>query len=221
MENLESLTVIIAIFIVIRLLSFARSNAKAKRVGKEGEKELFRILTSCKSRGDYAIGNLYIPTSDESITELDGLFINIRGVFVIEAKAYRGTIYGSERNHDWTKAMMTGNGVDKRTFYNPIMQNSGHVKAIRNLLGAHSLPIYNVVAFSDSADLSNIDVKSKDVFVVNYKDIPTLLADPRLPECLRKEDINLLSKKLRKYRKVKASVKRKHIKTIKKLYEKE
>lgn len=213
MEYIKYIIAIAVILAAIFLIKRLFSNWKVKRIGKAGEKEMLKLLKSCRKRGDYAAGNLYIPVGD-SITELDGLFINKRGVFVFEAKAYRGTVYGSDSQHDWSKTMQTNKGSEKNTFYNPIMQNSGHVRAVKSAVKSLNAPVYNVVAFADSADISNVHTNAAGTFVINFREIPSLLATTGSPILSRKE-VKELGKEFKAFKKVKKSVLRKHIKEVK------
>lgn len=214
MENYKHFIIVIAMIFIIRLVFALFSNHKVKKVGKAGEKKLFKILKSCKTGNDYAAGNLYIPVANDNITELDGLFINERGIFVFEAKNYTGTIYGNDLSHDWSKTMFTKNGTEKKTFYNPIMQNSGHVRAVKNAIDLSNTPVFNVVAFADSADITKVETNSPYTYVVNYREIPSLLRNTGTSAISRKE-IKRLKDEFKKFKKVKKSTLRKHIKDVK------
>ena len=110
--------------------------------------------------------------------------------------------------------MFTKNGTEKKTFYNPIMQNSGHVRAVKNSIDLSNTPVFNVVAFADSADITKVETNSPYTYVVNYREIPSLLRNTGTPAISRKE-IKRLKNEFKRFKKVKKSTLRKHIKDVK------
>lgn len=63
--------------------------------------------------------------------ELDVLMLHERGVFVFESKNYSGWIFDSENQQMWTQSL---NRYTKTRFYNPVMQNAAHVRALSRRL---------------------------------------------------------------------------------------
>lgn len=53
------------------------------------------------------------------------------GIFVIETKNYKGWIYGSERDRQWTQVIYKR----KERFQNPLRQNCRHTKVLSELTG--------------------------------------------------------------------------------------
>lgn len=90
------------------------------------------------------------------------LFITQKGIFVIESKNYSGWIFGNEADRYWTVVLEGGH---KNRFYNPIMQNRGHVKWLANYL-ADDTPLFSIVAFSVRCELKKVTVNSDEVHVV-------------------------------------------------------
>ena len=69
------------------------------------------------------------------------------GLYVFECKNYRGKIYGSDNDEYWVSK--TRNGAF--SFYNPIKQNEGHIRALKSHL---DIPMYNIVVFSNTSILN-------------------------------------------------------------------
>ena len=114
--------------------------------------------------------NLYVPRDNSKTSEIDIIMFHPKGLFVIESKNYSGWIFGNESHKQWTQTLPIGYGEShKERFYNPIMQNSTHIRAIRKHID-DSIPIYSVIAFSDKCTLKDVTVKS-NVIVTYYSNL--------------------------------------------------
>lgn len=81
-------------------------------------------------------------------TQVDHILVSRFGVFVIETKDYKGWIFGDPTQPKWTQVIFWL----RFRFQNPIIQNSGHVGAVQELLDF--LPpaaIKSVVVFTGDA----------------------------------------------------------------------
>lgn len=116
-------------------------------IGHRGEKLTERELKLVKllGRDGKVLRNVYVPKENEGTSEIDVLFVTQKGIFVIESKNYSGWVFGNEADRYWT---VTLPGRQKNRFYNPIMQNGGHVKWLKRYL-ADDTPLFSVVAFSE------------------------------------------------------------------------
>jgi restriction system protein len=65
------------------------------------------------------------------------------GIFVIETKNYRGWIFGSEKQRQWTQQIYRS----KHKFQNPLHQNKLHVKALMQFLNLPEDHFHSVVLF--------------------------------------------------------------------------
>ena len=126
-----------------------RSFADLKKdKGAYGEYLLCYLLRREKGRWLY---NLYIPGREEA-TELDALFICSRGVFLFESKNFSGRIYGLLSQPDWVQSVKTEKGIRKLRFFNPMMQNGAHARALKALLPENT-PVYPMVVFGRESTL--------------------------------------------------------------------
>lgn len=112
--------------------------------GYYGEYLVFSELFDAIPGRGKIIMNLQIPGSYGNTTELDLVFIHETGVYVFEIKHYKGTIYGKTEDEKWTQYFRT---TPNQRFYNPVRQNSGHVKALSDLLG--DAAVYSIVVFTN------------------------------------------------------------------------
>ena len=134
--------------------------------GKYGEYRLYQYLQSFESMGCKFLFNLYVPRDNDKTSEIDVILFHPKGLFVIESKNYSGWIFGNENNKYWTQTLPVGRGRShKEKFYNPIMQNATHIRAIRKHIN-DTIPVYSVIAFSDNCTLKDVTVKSN--LIVTY-----------------------------------------------------
>lgn len=185
--------------------------------GKHGEYLTYKKLKEYETDGGKFLFNCYLPKEDGKTTEIDVLLIHSTGIFVIESKNYSGWIYGSESAKTWTQTLLTGNRkVHKEHFYNPIMQNSTHVKWLREIVGTN-IPIYSVIAFSERCTLKAIPVESPDVVVINRQDIGESVKHMgnRSIQALSKMDISRIQEMLYPYTQTTEYEKQQHIDNIK------
>ena len=131
---MESVSFIIGIVIVIGLFFLLRWLIPSK--GKIGEKVVAGKLDHLPKDQYRVLNNVTIQHPKTVLR--DHLVVSIYGIFVIDTKNYNGWIYGGEHAEYWTQNIY-GN---KYQIYNPILQNAGHVRALRRVLKDYEpLPI--------------------------------------------------------------------------------
>lgn len=135
--------------------------------GRLGEFYTYKCLNSLTGYKRYLF-NLYVPQSNGETTELDVVLLHESGIYVFESKNYGGWIFGTESQQYWTQTLPTGRGrSQKNQFYNPILQNNGHLKWLQTFLADQTLPFYSYIVFSDRCTLKNITLTSGKHYVVN------------------------------------------------------
>lgn len=116
---------------------------------------LFMRLEKIK-RHSKILTNLLIPTKD-GFTEIDMIYININGFFMITSRNYTGWIYGFRKSIDWTRKIF---GL-KQNFSNLIIQNEKKISFLQE-----SLPdseIQQLIIFNKRCDLKNLKVNRRVV----------------------------------------------------------
>ncbi len=104
----------------------------------QGEIEVNEVLE--KIKGYKLLSNVMIKR-ESGTSQIDHILIGKKGVFVIETKDYNGKIYGDQYSKYWMQKL---NGR-KNTFYNPIRQNYGHIKALEEMLDRKDIFISLIV----------------------------------------------------------------------------
>lgn len=215
-----------AIFYAFKSLSFRQEtysqqtgNSYWKTIsdqGRYGEYLTYHELKAYEKDGGRFLFNCYLPKDDGTTTEIDVLLIHSSGIFVMESKNYSGWIFGSEKNKTWTQTLRGNNRrVQKKHFYNPIMQNNTHIRWLKEIVGGN-IPFYSVIAFSKRCSLKDITVDSPNVKVINRPSIheTVKLLGNRSIQSLSKMDIERIYEILYPYTQTSEYEKLKHIENI-------
>ena len=134
-----------------------------QRRGRKGERKVRRALRRLPRRDFIALHDLMIPagTTDDTgqtrYRQIDHVVVSTRGIFVIETKAHKGHIQGSEEAQYWQQRFL----MSARSFYNPLLQNASHIRALRR--AARGIPadlFISVVVFTEAW---RIDVLTEDL----------------------------------------------------------
>ena len=110
--------------------------------GRAGER---RVQAVVGRSGLPAMHDVYLRT-DSGATQIDHIVRAGRTIFILETKHFGGTCYGRAYERTWTHV----NRGAKRRFYNPLLQNDGHVAAVRRAVG-WGCRLRPYVVFSGSA----------------------------------------------------------------------
>lgn len=113
--------------------------------------------------------NLLVPrTGAIRTSEVDILMLHERGVYVMESKNYSGWIYGSASQREWTASL--GKNA-KRRFYNPILQNANHIKALAQELELKPEIFVSVIVFSERCELKDVPQNTTNTLVVQRQNL--------------------------------------------------
>jgi ssDNA-binding Zn-finger/Zn-ribbon topoisomerase 1 len=197
--NLVPILILLLFFLFIGFL-------KNKIKGKIGEKTIATIL-GFLNKSNYKVINNILLKSGEKTSQIDHLVISDFGIFVIETKNYKGWILGDEHSEYWTQVIYKR----RERLYNPIKQNLGHIRAVKNCLIEYpNLKYISIVVFLSKAELK---VNTNTHVIYSHQLIKTIK---------KYSDINLTeTEKETIFHKIKACNlidtydKREHVKSIK------
>lgn len=147
--------IIFILVIITLIITFANTIYFNK--GEMGEKAVGSELSWANLRGaeGLTLFNVYVPMNNGKTTEIDLLYITKVGIFVIESKNYKGWIFGTDTNKNWTEVLYTRktwtnpNGSEKHSFYNPIMRNNTHINWLKRYLNIN-VPMFSLSVFSNN-----------------------------------------------------------------------
>lgn len=130
--------------------------------GEIGERKIARLLDDRNDEKLEKFHNLGIPCGD-GIQQIDFIYVTKQAVFVIESKNWAGLIKGNVSDYYWY-SILPGK---RNEHYSPIKQNDNHIKFLRKIIDV-KVPIYSLIVFPDSSDISSIYVNDKHVKIVQY-----------------------------------------------------
>lgn len=125
-----------------------REKSQTRAFQNRGEAILSRALSKRFVAPDYHLLNHLTLPLKNGTTQIDHVLVSRFGIFVIEAKDYKGWIFANPEDSHWTQVLYKL----RFRFQNPIRQNYKHVCAVRELL--EFLPadaVRTVVVFTGNA----------------------------------------------------------------------
>lgn len=126
--------------------------------GDMGEVQVNQVLSELNVQDYHFLSNIIIKKPDGSSSQIDHLIVSKYGVFVIETKNYSGVIIGNENDYKWLQIF---NKFKKFRFYNPIIQNNGHIEALKQILPNYIDSIYHsIIVFTGDANIDNLYIKT-------------------------------------------------------------
>ena len=105
-----------------------------RRAGRYGERVATDLIRRVLREDDRLFTNVNIRY-DGKPAELDNVIVNSYGVFIIEAKNYKGRLYGNEDDYEWEKYKDDGYG---NTF-------EKRVKILLSKLSVKSIYLLNIL----------------------------------------------------------------------------
>lgn len=145
---------------------------------------------------NYLVLNDILIKSSKGTHQIDHIILSKFGIFVVEMKNYYGLITGDEYKDKWIQHL----GKNKQYFNNPIHQNYGHIKALKELLNFDEEKFISIICFSNQAKLK---INAKNVTQLDFinkqiKSYNTQLLDYDLNEIKERiESHNIIDKKIR------------------------
>lgn len=135
---MSDLTLLVLLIIIILFLKSSYFK------GVFGEKSVLLLLKATLDKNKYIILEDVTLEQDSDTTQIDLIVLSVYGIFVIEVKNYKGWIFGSLNQKQWTQTIYK----KKNKFQNPLHQNYKHIKFLENLLEVKDSTIFkNTVIF--------------------------------------------------------------------------
>ncbi|WP_201591278.1 NERD domain-containing protein [Psychrobacter sp. Pi2-51] len=160
----------------------------------------------------HRLNGITLPRANGGSTQIDHIIVSVYGIFVIETKNYKGWIYGSEKQKQWTQAFPNGS---KFKFQNPLRQNYLHIKTLADLLGLELNYFHSMIAFIGECELKTRDELPENVLtsgMASYvkKKQDEILTEDEVKSIVEQINSNKFSKSWRTNREHKAYLKDKH-----------
>ena len=198
-------TILFIVFVLgFGILFFVLSRPSIK--GKMGERHVSKKLNRLANKyGGYVIDDVIIPGENDKTSQVDHIYVNNSGVYVIETKNYSGRIYGNDNQREWTQVLAYGKTKNK--LYNPVMQNKTHIYRLQQTLDI-KVNFISVVIFVKG----NIDyINSESVFT--FKELKRLIKNGN--HHLNDDNVERIYFTLMDYKTNPVKTNKEHIKEIK------
>lgn len=171
-DNLYTFLFLLTICVVVGLILSKRhkdtqflETVTPRNRGEWSERETVMQLLKMGIDHRAIFHDCYIRRASGNYTQVDLVVATHAGLLAFEIKDYSGWIFGHFRQQYWTQVLAYGK--EKHRFYNPIMQNNGHIQAIReNLPHNPHIPIYSIIVFFGSCELKNVTVGSANDYLI-------------------------------------------------------
>ncbi len=142
--------------------------------GKIGQ---YRIRTALAKRSPDVLHDFIIPGAYGGLAKIDHAILTAGGILCIQTKHFSGIVFGGEDEPQWTNV----DGVHRRRFLNPLIQNEGRTRALRQVVP--DVPVDNLVIFTGSVEFTTpppknvIHVKQLESYVAKHVFGPSKIKD--------------------------------------------
>lgn len=120
-------------------------------VSRVGE---FRIRRALEARSKDVLHDFMLPGAYGGIARIDHAIMTAGGILCIQTKHYNGIVFGEADEPQWTNV----DGVTRRRFLNPLIQNEGRTRALQNIVP--EVPVANLVIFTGAVEFTSAPPKN-------------------------------------------------------------
>ena len=137
----------------------------------------WRIKKALARRSPDVLHDFILPGAYGGLCKLDHAVLTAGGILCIQSKHYNGVVFGDEKEPQWSNI----DGVRRRRFLNPLIQNEGRTRALRNVVP--DVPVANLVIFTGSVEFTSappknvIHVRELESYVAKYVFGPSKIED--------------------------------------------
>jgi len=114
----------------------------------------FRIRRALEARSKDVLHDFMLPGAYGGIARIDHAIMTAGGILCIQTKHYNGIVFGEADEPQWTNV----DGVMRRRFLNPLIQNEGRTRALQKIVP--EVPVANLVIFTGSVDFTSAPPKN-------------------------------------------------------------
>lgn len=130
---------------------------------KLGKRRLRRILDA---RSADVLEDFLLPGAYGGLTRIDYAILTSGGILCIQAKHYNGVVFGEADEPQWTNV----DGIRRRKFLNPLIQNEGRTRALRKAVP--DVPVASLVVFTGAVQFATATEKN----VIHVRDLESYIS---------------------------------------------
>jgi len=137
----------------------------------------FRIRSALSKRSKDVLHDFILPGAYGGLAKIDHAILTAGGILCIQTKHFNGIVFGGEDEAQWTNV----DGVHRRRFLNPLIQNEGRTRAIQKVVP--DVPVENLVVFTGSVEFTTappkniIHVRNLDSYIAKHVFGPSKIED--------------------------------------------
>jgi len=157
--------VILLIFYILRIYKDKKLLETVTKVyrGTRSERNVVLKLLKNGILAKNIFHDLYIENNGQ-YSQIDLVVTTNKGIFIFEIKDYSGWLFGKGNQKQWTQVLAYGR--EKYRFYNPVMQNNGHIRALqKKLRQIDHLPFYSIIVFYGNCELKDVSLIPNGTFI--------------------------------------------------------
>jgi hypothetical protein len=156
----------IAAALLLTLIFRASATHVARMVAEKiGKRKIHKILGA---RSPDLLEDFILPGAYGGLTHIDHAILTSGGILCIQTKHYNGIVFGGADEPQWTNV----DGIRRRKFLNPLIQNEGRKKALQKIVP--NVPVANLVVFTGSIRFTSplednvIHVRDLDSYIAKF-----------------------------------------------------
>lgn len=186
---------------------------KSNLKGSIGELAATMALKHGSSEKLNIIQNVFVPLPNGNSAEIDIVIIHSTGIYVVECKNYNGWIFGSAENKDWTQTFASGK---KYSFYNPVLQNRYHIKALSSYLSVPEIYFKSYIVFGEQCELKKIPGNSENIIIMKMHSLTNAINTDIKKRSFMFSDtvVNMYTEKISSLKDLSGQVKKQHTKQV-------
>jgi hypothetical protein len=131
--------------------------------GKIGQ---YRIRSALAKRSPDVLHDFILPGAYGGLAKIDHAILTAGGILCIQTKHSNGIVFGGPDEAQWTNV----DGVHRRRFLNPLIQNEGRTRALQKVVP--DVPVENLVIFTGSVEFTSAPPKN----VIHVRDLESYVA---------------------------------------------
>lgn len=137
---------------------------------KIGKRRIRKILLA---KSPDLLDDFILPGAYGGLIHIDHGILTSGGILCIQSNHYNGIVSGGADEPQWTNT----DGIHRRNFLNPLLQNEGRSKALQKLVP--NVPIANLVVFTGSVQFTSPLEKN----VIHVRDLNSYIAKFEFGPC--------------------------------------
>jgi polyhydroxyalkanoate synthesis regulator phasin len=214
---------------VFYILSVNKKNRKLLETvtktyrGTYSERNLVLMLLKYGIPSQTIFHDLYVKKSNGNFSQIDLVVATKVGIIIFEVKDYSGWLFGKGYQNQWTQVLAYGR--EKYRFYNPVMQNNGHITALKKQLKQfENIPFYSVIVFYGNCELKDVSFIPQGTFLTyseRVMDVINTILNKNEPANYsdKYEIINVLKEAVQNGENI--EIQNKHIKNVRNMLDKD